>query len=638
MSDYQPWKKRIRLSERLRYAVDYLLTAGAGMQVILLVALALLPFFLAVIFLAVRFFLETQQTVLNFGDAFLSALERTFDVVTLGSGYSPLFRLLLTAGGVLFIAALAAIFNAGIQARLIRLQRGHTRVIEKNHFVILGWSEQIFIILNELILANEDTRNPCIVILAEHDKLDMEEEIRQKVRYHGRTRILCRTGSPMDIDDLSILSLNRARAVIILSPETEDPDSEVIRIAMAVINHPANDPRMPRHVVAQIRNPQNMEIAHAAGRAGVEWIEVGKFIGRLIARTCRQSGLGIVYTELLNFAGDNFYFDRVEELAGKTFGEVLPLFEKACVMGVAPGGGAPIINPSMKRVLQTGDELVVYCDDEDELDSESGKPGLLHKEDIRLQTAQELRAEHTLLLGWNWRAPVILQEMDPHVAPGSDVLVLADQQGAEYQLQRAAADLRNQKTTFKRADTTDRNTLNNLSLGRFDHIILLCYSDILSTQKADAKTLVTLLHLREIVELQGYELPIVSEMLDIRNRDLADVITRPDDFIVSDQIVSMQVSQAAQNKYINGVFVDLFNPEGSEVYLKPAGDYVVIGKPVNFYAVIESARMREEVAIGYRLSVFGRDQSHNFGVVINPEKSQTVTFSSDDRIIVLAED
>ena len=84
----------------------------------------------------------------------------------------------------------------------------------------------------------------------------------------------------------------------------------------------------------------------------------------------------------------------------------------------------------------------------------------------------------------------------------------------------------------------------------------------------------------------------------MRNRELAEV-TKADDFIVSDKLISLLMSQVSENKYLMRVFEDLFDADGSEIYLKPAGSYVETGRPVNFYTVVESARRRGEVAIGY---------------------------------------
>lgn len=58
---------------------------------------------------------------------------------------------------------------------------------------------------------------------------------------------------------------------------------------------------------------------------------------------------------------------------------------------------------------------------------------------------------------------------------------------------------------------------------------------------------------------------------------------------------------------------------------------------MNFYTVVEAARRRNEVAIGYRIIAQSDDTSKADGVVINPNKSDNITFSEWDRIIVLAE-
>jgi voltage-gated potassium channel Kch len=72
-------------------------------------------------------------------------------------------------------------------------------------------------------------------------------------------------------------------------------------------------------------------------------------------------------------------------------------------------------------------------------------------------------------------------------------------------------------------------------------------------QEADARTLITLLHLRDMSDKSGKPLAIVSEMLDIKNRDLAQV-TRADDFVVSDNLISLMLSQISENPELSLVF------------------------------------------------------------------------------------
>jgi hypothetical protein len=158
----------------------------------------------------------------------------------------------------------------------------------------------------------------------------------------------------------------------------------------------------------------------------------------------------------------------------------------------------------------------------------------------------------------------------------------------------------------------------------------------LEEQEADAKTLVTLLHLRDIAERDETPFSIVSEMLDLRNRELAEV-TRVDDFIVSDHLISLMMSQLSEDGDLFSVFQDLFDPEGSEIYLKPISDYIQTGVAVNFYTLVEAARRRGETAIGYRLIHEANDAEKAYGVHANPRKSESVVFSPEDKLIVVAE-
>ncbi len=155
-------------------------------------------------------------------------------------------------------------------------------------------------------------------------------------------------------------------------------------------------------------------------------------------------------------------------------------------------------------------------------------------------------------------------------------------------------------------------------------------------QDADAQTLISLLHIRRITEETGKDMKIVSEMLDMRNRDLAEV-TKADDFIVSDKLISLLMSQVSENKFLMRVFEDLFNSEGSEIYLKPMSDYIKQGEKVDFYTILESAKRKGHTAIGYRIASLAHDSHKSYGIVVNPAKSKQMSFDKMDRIIVLAE-
>ncbi|MDX6283799.1 MAG: hypothetical protein QOH03_4870, partial [Kribbellaceae bacterium] len=127
-----------------------------------------------------------------------------------------------------------------------------------------------------------------------------------------------------------------------------------------------------------------------------------------------------------------------------------------------------------------------------------------------------------------------------------------------------------------------------------------------------------------------------SEINDDANREIAEV-TRADDFVVSDKLISLLLTQLTENRHLAAVFEELFSPIGAEIYLKPASDYLRPGVPATFATIAEAARRRDEVAIGYRI----HDQFYRppaYGVVLNPAKNKSLTLTARDRVVVLAED
>ena len=254
-------------------------------------------------------------------------LMRTLDSGTMGGdeGSWPfkLSMLWITLGGVFVVSTLIGVLNNGIEAQVDELRKGRSRVIERDHTVILNWSPHVYSIIGELVQANANRKSPCIVILADKDKVEMEDAIRDQVGDTKNTKIVCRTGSAMELNDLDRVAVQTSRSIIVLAPEgADDADSDVIKSILAVTNGP-NRRKEPYHLVAEIQSPANVEAAKLCGRDELEVVVAGDLISRIMVQTCRQSGLSVVHIELLDFGGDEIYFHEEKSLVGKTFGEAL---------------------------------------------------------------------------------------------------------------------------------------------------------------------------------------------------------------------------------------------------------------------------------------------------------------------------
>ncbi|MFN2150415.1 MAG: CASTOR/POLLUX-related putative ion channel, partial [Anaerolineales bacterium] len=543
----------------------------------------------------------------------------------------------VTVGGVFIVSALIGVLNSGLETQLERLRNGRSRVLENGHTLILGWSPQIFTILSELMTANENQSNARIVILANRDKVEMEEQIRERVEEIGSTRVIVRSGNPIDLNDLEIAGPHTARSIIILPPESDDPDTYVIKTVLALTNNP-NRHKEPYHIVTQIHDEKNLAVIEMIGRKDkILALRTNDLIARVVAQTARQSGLSVVYTELMNFGGDEIYFKKEPALSGKTFGEALLQYEDSAVMGLKKVDGSILLNPTMDTRIEPGDSIFALSKDDDTIQLSGLTSIPLQESLIRPKDGPTKHTpEKALILGWNLCAATIIHELDEYVVKGSQVTVVAQGDGIEREVDTCARKARNQKVTFIEGDTTSRELLDSLEIRDLNHVIVLAY-DGLDHQEADAKTLVSLLHLRHIAETDDSPFSIVSEMLDLRNRELAEA-AKVDDFIISDHLVSLMLAQLSEDADLYPIFQDIFDPEGAEIYLKPIDHYIEIGQPINFYTIVEAARQRGETAIGYRISAEANNSKGNHGVHTNPKKSEKVIFAPDDKIIVVAED
>jgi len=630
--------KNITFNDRLRYRFDNYMAKGTAALISGLFGLSLVLIVLASMVVVIGSISQDGGEPLTFSEAAWVSLMRTLDAGTMGGDTGWGFRVIMfivTLGGVFIISTLIGVLTTGVDSKMEELRKGRSLVIEEGHTVILGWSPQVFSIVSEIVTANSNHKRACIAILAQMDKVEMEDAIRDKVGDTGTTRIVCRTGNPIELTDLEIVNPHRARSIIVISPDVENPDVHVIKTILAITNN-ANRRLDAYHIVAAIRDPRNMEAARLVGKDEAQIVLVDELIARITAQTCRQSGLSVIYTELLDFGGDEIYFYEEPALIGKTFRQVLSMYEDSTVMGIGFANGDVKLLPSMETTFSTGDKVIAISEDDDTIRLSGQMNHQIDRDAFTYPTPAQNQPERTLIIGWNSCAPVIINELDRYVAPGSQVTILADVAGVETVLNENCEHLEHLTVSFTRGDTTSRRMLEAINSSTYSHIIVLSYP-YLDMQEADAKTLVTLLHLREISEKSGREATIVSEMLDLHNRELAEV-ARADDFIISDRLISLLLSQVSENKSLMAVFNDLFDPEGAEIYLKPAGEYIYLGRAVNFYSVVESAAGRGEIALGYRIEQESNDAGKSYGVHLNPNKSERVIFQPGDRIILLAED
>jgi voltage-gated potassium channel Kch len=406
--------RKITFKDRFRYRFDNLMAKGPiALIVWLFIASTILIALVSLLVVSFGIGPEGKETFLQVAWA---SLMRTLDPGTMGGdqgNWSFLVAMLtVTFGGIFIVSILIGILTTGIEGKLEQLRKGRSFVAEQGHTVILGWSSQIFTLISEIIAANANQKRSCIVILSEKDTVEMQDEIRSKIEKTGRTRIVCRTGSPIDMNDLEIVNHQSARSIVVLAPEIDDPDFYVIKSILALTNDTSDVTKSSEqrcHIVAVIRDAKNFEVARMISGDRVKLVLAGDMTARIMAQTCRQSGLSVAYTELLDFGGDEIYFKEEPALAGKTFAQTLVAYEDSAVIGIRFKDGRIQINPSMDTRIESGDALIVISEDDDTIRLSGLAEYEIELNAIREAAPKPLAAEHTLMLGWNERAAVNYQ-------------------------------------------------------------------------------------------------------------------------------------------------------------------------------------------------------------------------------------
>lgn len=615
-------KNRRTLKERLQYEFDNIMSKGTVALIGLLLGITVIVVGIA----GLAAVLSGKDG--SYPSMVWVSLMHTLDPGTLaGNETDNLFYIgvlsFMTLYGILVTSVLIGIITTGFEDKLKKLRKGTSRVLEEGHTVILGFNDNIYTLLNELIEANSNHKNGCIVVAGVQEKEYMEEEIAAHIRDFKTTRVICRSGPLAQAHILDRCAVDRCRSVIVNLYD----DAETIKVilSLAAFMKGRELYRKDLYITAAIAQEQNVEAARIAGEGRAEIIYVNDAISRIIAHTCRQPGLSNVLIELFDYDGDELYFEKIPQLYGRTLRELLNLFPKAVVFGIRKQDG-PHMNPPMDTVLEEGDEVILLEEDDGSFSFDNQEISV--EEDlITAESGERKNTPETLLvLGTNNMLPLILAEYDCYVAKGSMVKIVA-----EHREELDTASYRNIVIEQKQSEGIDPALLEELLEDGVDDVLILS-SDEVDEEASDARTLMQLIFLRNISEKRNRHFTITSEMKKSNNQRLAAQI-RVEDLVIGSNIVNLIMTQIAENRELHALFEDILDEEGSELYMKPVEDYVKTGVPVNFYTVTESASRKGHIAVGYKQVRDGKTF-----IVTNPQKGDRVVYEPEDYLIVIAED
>ncbi|XP_062178089.1 ion channel CASTOR-like isoform X2 [Alnus glutinosa] len=569
----------------------------------------------------------------------------------------------ISFGGMLIFAMMLGLVSDAISEKLDSLRKGRSEVVEQNHTLILGWSDKLGSLLNQLAIANESLGRGIVVVMAEQDKEEMELDIAKMEFDFKGTSVICRSGSPLILADLKKVSVSKARAIIVLAEDgnADQSDARALRIVLSLTGVKEG---LRGHIVVELSDLDNEVLVKLVGGDLVETVVAHDVIGRLMIQCARQPGLAQIWEDILGFENCEFYIKRWPQLDGMQFEDVLISFPDAipCGVKVASYGGKIILNPDDSYVLQEGDEVLVIAEDDDSY-APATLPtvwrGSLPKDFVVPKSTEKI-----LFCGWRRDMEDMIMVLDAFLAHGSELWMFNEvlEKERDKKLIDGGLDISrlvNITLVNREGNAVIRRHLESLPLESFDSILILADESVEdSAIQADSRSLATLLLIRDI---QAKRLPyrdamvsqvhrgsfsqgswigemqqasdksvIISEILDPRTKNLLSM-SKISDYVLSNELVSMALAMVAEDRQINDVLEELFAEEGNELHIRQADLYLREGEELSFYEILLRARQRREIVIGYRLANAER------AVINPPAKSERRRWSLKDVFVVIAE-
>ena len=552
--------------------------------------------------------------------------------------------------GIIIFSALIAFITTALDAMIQDFRQGRGRVIESDHTLILGWSDQVPELIKELILANESERSAAVVILADRDKEAMDTALYKALPERKTTKIVTTMGAPTSGSELRRVSLETARSVVILSAAASSDDERqremadlmVLKTVMAILASQQDDNDIP--IIAQVHTKEKQALIESFDDDQIIALDIEAIMSQLITQTSLSSGLQVVYNEMFSFDGGEIYFVDDHGQAGKRFADIAAYMVDGVPMGLWTQDGGVELRPDPETILVEGQELIVFAEDDSTIEFVDGAVATF------VQLAEpaapiEKRQQRTLIIGWSHMGRSFVEENADYLQAGSTFTVLIPQQShmLDADLAELGAELPALGFDVRICNVMDAGALAAADPYGFDVVYLVgANPEETLPERIDAAVLVVLHLLRQLSKVdpaRAETTRVVTQVLNPENQELM-IQSRADDFVISDKMTTMILAQMSEEPRMRHVYDDLFQEDGSEIYLKSAALYLGTHEAITapFSHFMATAMARDEICLGFRKADTIRDADANFGVTLNPKKAGEITLTRADFLVVLSQD
>lgn len=562
-----------------------------------------------------------------------------------------------TVAGIFLLALVTAALTSKMGERIDDVRSGLNPVVERNHFLVLGFDPTVPLVARELARSGQRC---TLVVLTMDDKDRVEAVLRSAHRVPGtRLRIVVRTGDPRGENALLRVAAQHARAALVVPSSALDDTASVewsLGALLALRRTVGEKWRgrafvLARHAEAVdlLRLAAEPEVA-GPGALAAEVIAADAVIAAILAQSTREDGIYAVLRHLLAFDGCELYLEPVTSaLAKRSFDFAHATLDNGIVIGVISHDERIDLSPLPgQRTLSETDRLVVMTSgvNAPRLGGILPDPPAIPPSSIAPTPPQ-----HVALVGWTATMPHLCRELAEILPTGSSVhLVPGDALERARDLEKLLVrDLHRVKWVVHERPGAELAHTGHPTICGADSVVILGQPTEGDDANGDATALAMLLRMRHGLRSVGTpdRVRIVTEVRDPRSA--SHVAPRPGDSIVSSDIIAMLLAQELLDPENGPVYRRLLTPGPTTLELRRRSEYVPDGD-ATFGQVMAAARKRGEIALGfypdprtYGSEDADSDRQHleegdpilGDAPWLNPPRSTAVPDSEDGRIAVL---
>ncbi len=553
--------KKISFGKRFRYWLERNMSKGTPSMIKLLLAVVL--FMAALVTVLVLVFHEREEgtsVLALFWDNLRAAMSSGFPASGSGSVLHIILYTLLGLTGMIFTGMLISIFSTAMRGKILALQTENPEILEEGHVVVLGFRTGEYALLEQLMTA-AGGRKRTLVVAEAMERVDMEQAIRTNLKVPRNIRLVAINAHTESAAELECCAIGEASRVIIYTRDA----GRTVKTYLAVSALLKGAERRPK-IVTTVDAEDNAFPDDLLPEKEVSLLHSGSVVARIIAHAATQPGIFEAFLDMIDFAGYEFYFEDIPQLHGMPFWKGVLAVVNGIVVGLYREGRV-LLDPDPDTEIRKNDLLIVF--EENQGDARLVSPEEAVKPEKKslppLQPIPEV-----VIFGINASIPTVIRELPDNISR----IRLVGLTSAEFSEFLPRQEIFIPEILPDYRSTEDEDALEDMTKDA-SHLIVL--SDRKKgDEDADTATIVQIMRLRNLKKRLSRRFTITAEMRCENNRKLISE-SGAEDLVVASDLSSMLLAQVAEDPRRLGLFNDLLDENGSEVYLKPLVDFRITG-------------------------------------------------------------